>query len=391
MKIKNTPAKKRLPPPKSKNNDVWMPPDPSMCISTSEYDAGHLDKTITNPINSYTSWQPLEEVIVGTCFPGDYFDYIEDKKVSNQLAQILHQTKEDFDNLANVLKTFGAHVLRPTIADKEGFNEMRLMVGEPEAPPLTPRDSQITLGDKLLVCSPDAELQTIIDNYDNFCPGSVIDPFNRVWTADNVLSGANASCIVRVGKDIFVDESEWLRKDHMEWIRDNVLGDQYNIHTAITEGHGDSVFAILKPGVILSTYHADDLNLEDEFPGWDILKLLDPSIIQAQKMGQFKEEHFNGRWYVPEQNPSAEFANYVDTYLSKWTGEAAETVFDVNCLVLDEEHVVFSAYNKEVWEFCKKHNIEPIISEIRHKYFWDTGISCSTQDIRRKGGLEQYL
>ncbi len=42
-------------------------------------------------------------------------------------------------------------------------------------------------------------------------------------------------------------------------------------------------------------------------------------------------------------------------------------------------------------DFCKKHQIEPIICELRHKYFFDGGISCCTQDIRRRGELETYL
>ena len=342
-------------------------------------------------INSYTSWQPLKEVVVGTCFPGDYFDVIKDNQVADQLGQVLEETAEDFDNLAKTIETYGAKVLRATIPSKNEFAHMWEENGEPDAPPLTPRDSQITLGDKLLVCSPDPEYHTILDHYEEENPGSVIDPYNRNWAPNNPLDGANASCIVRVGKDIFVDNSDYLTEDHTKWIKENVLKDKYNVHTAVTDGHGDSVFAILKPGVILSTYHADDLNLEDEFHGWDILKLLDPSIIKAQEMGEFRSEYFNGRWYVPEQNPSSKFAEYVDTYLTKWTGDASETVFNVNCLVLDEQHTIFSGYNKEVWDFCKKHNIEPIISEIRHKYFWDTGISCSTQDICRKGGLESYL
>ena len=342
-------------------------------------------------INSYTSWQPLKEVIVGKCFSGDYFDFVEDKQVADQLGKILDETEEDFNNLAKTIQAYGATVHRPEIATKEDFNKLRIECGSPDAPPLTPRDSQITLGDKLLVCSPDWELRDLLDKFEADEEGSVIDPFNGSWSEDCVLNGANASCIVRVGKDIFVDNSEYLTEAHVNWINENVWQDKYNIHTAVTQGHGDSVFAILKPGVILSTYHADDLHLEDEFPGWDILKLLDPSIVRAQAMGQFKEEYFNGRWYVPEQHPTSNFAKYVDTYLTNWTGEASETVFDVNCLVLDEEHTIFNGYNKEVWDFCKKHNIEPIISEIRHKYFWDTGISCSTQDLCRKGGLESYL
>jgi len=60
-------------------------------------------------------------------------------------------------------------------------------------------------------------------------------------------------------------------------------------------------------------------------------------------------------------------------------------------LVLDESNVIFSAYNKEVFAYCEKHGINSIISELRHSYFWDGGIFCCTQDIRRCGGLETYL
>jgi hypothetical protein len=104
-----------------------------------------------------------------------------------------------------------------------------------------------------------------------------------------------------------------------------------------------------------------------------------------------KYEQSPGAWYVQGQTPTPEFTDFVNTYLTKWTGFVAETVFDVNCLVLDESHVIFSAYNKQVFDYCRKHGIEPIISELRHSYFWDGGISCCTQDIRRAGGLENYL
>jgi len=53
--------------------------------------------------------------------------------------------------------------------------------------------------------------------------------------------------------------------------------------------------------------------------------------------------------------------------------------------------VIFSAYNRPVFDYCRQHRINPIISELRHSYFWDGGISCCTQDLRRRGGLEQYL
>jgi hypothetical protein len=252
---------------------------------------------------------------------------------------------------------------------------------------LTPRDWQITLGDKLLRVLPMKELDNICADYAD----QVINPHTGEWDPDCILNGASASCIVRVGRDVFFDNSDYLRPDQTRWIVENCLGPEYRIHEAITDGHGDAVFAILKPGVILSSKHDMHLHLDKDFPGWEVLKIWDSSIWAAMEVGKFKYDESPGAWYVQGQTPTPEFSSFVDTYLNKWTGFVAETVFDVNCLVLDEENVIFSAYNKDVFDFCKRHRINPIICELRHSYFWDGGISCCTQDLRRRGGLETYL
>ena len=338
-------------------------------------------------VSSYTSWQPLEEVIVGSAFTPDYFDHVDNAQVRNQLQQILAETNEDLDNLQKTCEQFGATVLRPDLPDKDKFLEYQLEGGCP-MPPLTPRDAQITLGERLLRVIKLPELHRICDQYGD----AVFDHQEGVdWRPGSHLNGASASCIVRCGTDIFFDNSEMLTPFQSKWIQDNVLDDRYRYHEAITDGHGDAVFAILKPGVLLSSKWDDQLDLASDFPGWDICKVWDSSIWAAMEVGKFKEENFNGAWYVQGQTPTEEFTQFVDTYLKKWVGFVSDTVFDVNCLVLDEENVIFSAYNKQVFDYCKKHRINPIISELRHSYFWDGGVSCCTQDIRRKGGLETYL
>lgn len=343
-------------------------------------------------INSHTSWQPLQEVIVGRAYDPDYFDFIENPQVKNQLQQILFETAEDLDNLSKTIENYGAIVRRPELPDRGFFYwQQTRQPGNIALPPLTPRDWQITLGNRLLRVLPIQELNQLCQEYESHDPGSVINPHGGSWRSDCVLNGASASCIVRVGRDVFFDNSEWLRPDQTRWIVDNVLGSEYRIHEAVTDGHGDAVFAILKPGVILSSKHDEKLDLAADFPGWEVCKVWDSSIWAAMEVGKFKQENFNGRWYVTGQTPSEEFCKFVDTYLGEWTGFVSETVFDVNCLVLDESHVIFSAYNKPVFDFCAKHHIEPIICELRHSYFWDGGISCCTQDIRRRGGLETYL
>ena len=340
-----------------------------------------------NKVQSYTSWQPLEEVIVGRTFTPEYFEFIENKQVFKQLSQILDETAEDLDNLQRVIEEYGAIVRRPNLPDIDVFQKSQINDDGAPLPPLTPRDWQITLGDKLLRILPLPELDQICQIYGD----AVVNPHGESWDENCVLNGASASCIVRVGRDVFFDNSDFLRPDQTKWIIDNVLGPGYRVHEAVTDGHGDAVFAILKPGVILSSKHDVNLDLAGDFPNWDVLKIWDSSIWAAMEVGKFKEENFNGRWYVTGQDPTEEFRKFVDDYLARWVGFVSETVFDVNCLVLDESHVIFSSYNKQVFDFCRKHKIEPIVSELRHSYFWDGGISCCTQDIRRNGGLETYL
>jgi len=342
-------------------------------------------------VNSYTSWQPLEEVIVGRAFPPEYFDFIENSQVRSQLQQILSETAEDLDNLSRTIEEFGSVVRRPDLPDLTGFQQGQINGQGAPLPPLTPRDWQITLGQRLLRVLPMQELDSICAEYNQQQPDSVIDPHGGSWKEDCILNGASASCIVRVGRDVFFDNSDFLRPDQTRWIVENVLGPEYRVHEAVTDGHGDAVIAILKPGVILSSKHDVNLNFDRDFPDWEVCKVWDPSIWAAMEVGKFKYESNPGAWYVQGQTPSPEFTEFVDTYLNKWTGFVAETVFDVNCLVLDESHVIFSAYNRDVFDFCRRHGIEPIICELRHSYFWDGGISCCTQDIRRRGGLETYL
>lgn len=338
-------------------------------------------------INSYTSWQPLEEVIVGRAFTPSHFDFIENIQVREQLQQILTETEEDLIKLQRIIEQYGAKVHRPTLPDVETFYIWQKKDCVP-LPPLTPRDVQISLGDKLLRILPHQELNDICDQFGD----QVINPHkDGKWDPTNILNGASASCIVRVGRDIFFDNSDYLKPEQTRWIIDNVLGPEYRTHEAKTDGHGDAVFAILKPGVILSSKHDVDLHFDRDFPGWEVLRIMDTSIDAAMAMGQFKYDANPGAWYVQGHTPTPEFTNFVDTYLKDWVGFVAETVFDVNCLVLDEENVIFSAYNKDVFDFCEKHRINPIISELRHSYFWDGGISCCTQDLRRRGGLETYL
>ena len=44
-----------------------------------------------------------------------------------------------------------------------------------------------------------------------------------------------------------------------------------------------------------------------------------------------------------------------------------------------------------MFDFLKKHKVEPIICNWRHRYFWDGCIHCITQDFYREGEMEDYF
>ena len=180
----------------------------------------------TPKINSYTSWQPLEEVIVGRAYTPDYFDFIDNPQVRAQLGQILSETAEDLDALSRVIESYGATVRRPDLIDRDRFQQAQLAENGAPLPPLTPRDWQISLGDQLLRVLPVQELDSICADYAD----QVINPHGATWDPACVLNGASASCIVRVGQDVFFDNSAYLQPEQTAWIVANCLDSRYRVH-----------------------------------------------------------------------------------------------------------------------------------------------------------------
>jgi hypothetical protein len=123
-------------------------------------------------------------------------------------------------------------------------------------------------------------------------------------------------------------------------------------------------------------------------PGWEVLLIDDnPSL-------PFHESDFKtivkGRWWIRNEQNNAALAMFIDKWLHEWVGYVAESVFDVNMLSIDENTVICNNYNKSVFDFLKKHNVEPVLFNFRHRYFWDGGVHCITQDLYREGSQEDY-
>jgi hypothetical protein len=98
-----------------------------------------------------------------------------------------------------------------------------------------------------------------------------------------------------------------------------------------------------------------------------------------------------GRWFMPGFEKDNNLIHMVDHYFDEWVGQVSETVFDVNILIVDPKNIVVSTHNDQVESACARHGIEVHVSPFRHKYFWDCGIHCVTNDLHRHGHPINYF
>lgn len=336
-------------------------------------------------INVWSEFQPLREVVVGQGYPPDYFDFIQDSQVRDNLQKVFYEIEQDFLNLQRVLESFGVRVQRPGVISKIDFEKNPRMM-----PPLTPRDRQGVFGQRLVKLSDTKTYSGIFDIYQQEHAEQILDAW-RDNIEPHVIDGANNSCIYRMGRDVWFDHSEWMTEAQSQWLRQHVFQDgRYRFHDMHTLGHGDCVFAVLRPGILLTSYH-DGVEYARDFPSWQMHCVTTPSMLR-EPWWRFRDQLHPGLcFWIPNQDNLPRFKSYVDQYLTDWVGAIHESVFDVNCLSIDEKHVIFGCYDADVFAYCRQHGIEPILCDIRHRFFFDGSVHCCTLDIRREGEMEAYL
>ena len=349
------------------------------------------------PIKGYAGFNPLKHCWIGSGFKAEWFhdlDIYKNDKIMDPLKKIADETEEDYQELEKVLNDAGVKTYRSFLnIDKVGS------VKNIFRPPTVPRDHFAVIGEKLYAVGGVAE------GYSDVLKR--IDRKNLVLAREPV--GTISSAIVfRLGKDLYWDID--MTKPHHQFAggSEDFVPDPnmyppmevaqkyirmweeegFRVRISTRGYHSDGAFSVLKPGCIVSLRDVQDY--KKEFPGWDVLYLPDQS---WRKMSPFMtmKEKVGGRWWLKGEEHNDQLIEFVDTWLKDWVGYVEETVFDVNMLSIDEKTVICNNYNKEVFEYFKKHKIEPIIYNFRHRYFWDGGAHCITQDLYREGTMEDYL
>ena len=198
----------------------------------------------------------------------------------------------------------------------------------------------------------------------------------------------SSATICRVGKDLWWDVNKSNSMLAVEKYKEKWEREGFRVHISHRGYHSDGAFCVVKPGCIVSLNDIQDY--ATEFPGWDVLYLPDQSWSKVSPFIKMKKK-VGGRWWIKGEEHNDQLIQFVNTWLDDWVGYVEETVFDVNMLSIDRDTIICNNYNKDVFAHFKKHKVEPIIFNFRHRYFWDGGIHCITQDLYREGTMEDYF
>ena len=377
----------------------------------------------------YQHWDPLRVCAVGRSYPPEFYSYINNARVRDVLERIAQETEEDYQSLIRLLRSFDVEVVRTEI-DKDNLDRYRQRDRQPKPMMMTPRDWTVMIGDKFYSPVSDFDLTDEQvwndmrgpdwpvtypgwDHLEHWIQQELIEVHrvNRdtvhghrpildkvlaqgnevVYTdRDDLLQSQliNSAMITRVGCDLY--HGTWDEGEDLQRLRQHrqSMFPGYRNHVVDSMGHSDGCYCPVKPGLIISL--ADMPTYQLTFPGWEVVHLHNQGWKRVRPFLDLKEKN-HGKWWVPGEELNDDFTRYVETWMDHWVGYVAESVFDVNMLVIDQHNVICNNENDAVFEAFHRHGVTPHVCNFRHRYFWDGGIHCITSDLDRAGTLQDHF
>lgn len=339
-------------------------------------------------LSVYQHWDPLRVCIVGRSYSPEFYSFIECPSAREVMQRVAQETEDDYQKLVQLLESFNVTVLRPTVTDN--YNDYITTNHETTRilpPPMSPRDFGIMIG------------KTFFWNHHTVAGFEHIFEFIRNQGNEIVFKPLNGAEVTRLGKDLYhgTQDKQWFTADvkqemehryQQQWRATIPMLTEYRNHIVDTGGHVDGTFCPVKPGLIVSLEEVK--NYQSTFPNWEIVYLQDESWKKVGAFLQLKEKN-RGKWWIPGEELNDNFITFVNDWLDNWVGYVEESVFDVNMLVIDHQNVVCNGYNQHVFEAFDRHGITPHIVNFRHRYFWDGGLHCITNDLDRIGVMNDYF
>jgi glycine amidinotransferase len=349
----------------------------------------------------WTNWDPLEEVIVGDCPNKSSESWNLEPRARELFDEILFETKEDLDNLANKLTSLGVKVFRPTITNfDQVINQGDFVIRNPTFP-IVPRDQYLVYGSTVYqtyTSMPDRYLDSV-NYYDIFLhlfdkghnwisqPPPVLQNFNdnKKWFIEgqqiyheqykNSILWHTAT-MFKCGDALITNNLGPGSELGLEWMRRNTNANIINNNNTIVDnwGHIDHGF-----------YMSDDDTVFCLNKKWVPEVLRNKNVIELDSLTPqpaFNYHLFMEEWKTSKGKLTVE---WLEGWISEWKGYSQEIAFESNNLVVDSKNIIFSIEQPKVFDLMSGMGINTHVCKMRHGLFWEAGVHCLTLDIKRKG------
>ncbi len=361
-------------------------------------------------VNSWNDWDPLKHVIVGRCdngmIPPEEPASSEKVPVDSDMRgmwglrplETVEKGNAALERLVKILEDRGVKVDRPTPLQ---WNQK---IGTPDFTNdsmmgcMPPRDVLLTIGNEIMAAAQSFRSRyfeylaywPLMEKYfeedpdfiwtqaprprltdksykHNYYDESIsieerlVRTANKDFVTTEVEPMWDAADWMRMGKDIFVQHGLTTNRAAMDWMQRyhpdlrihavNFPGDPYPIHI-------DATFVPLRPGLIINNPVRP---LPEEQRA--IFEANDWQIVEAAKPAH-------------DEPPAL-------CYSSVW--------LSMNCLVLDPKTVIVEASEVYQMEQMDQLGMNVIPCDLRDAYPFGGGLHCSTADVYREGGCEDYF
>jgi hypothetical protein len=277
--------------------------------------------------------------------------------VPTTVKKILEETKEDLKKIKKKIEEFGITVIK---ANPIGIEDS-----------LNVRNYFVVIDDCLYISDTVSSLEDLYKKIDNKI----------------ILPDRGAYC-----PNIFISDDyvvlDGLPKNSYYFLRDK-LKNKRKIITAFNEGHSDGMYTNLQKKLWIT--NGNCLDYKKFWPDNDVFEL---STTNNGSINSWKEpeEWLNyrkqikktkGRYFIYGHNLDETTYDFIDRYLKKWLGYCDETLFDLNFIVIDAHNIIAIGNHSKVYDKLKEYNINVHPVEFRHRWFWDTGLHCLTNELER--------
>jgi hypothetical protein len=299
----------------------------------------------------------LQKVLLGSIPTSKTLQGILKKPIPKVIEKVLAETQEDLDQIKGQYEKLGVEVLSYPVETLEDS--------------INVRNGFIVVDDHMWVSDRSDSLRTLYNQIDQV----TFLGHNEGYCPDIYIHDEYA-ILDRLPPMAF----EYWRKK---------LSVKRKIITAFNEGHSDGIYCNVGDKIWLTNGQA--LPFKKHWPGVPVMELStsNKGLINdwepVEKMFRSKELHkTQGRYLIAKNELNETDIEFIDEYLDKWLGYCEETLFDINLSIIDDKNVMAISQNSLVYDRLESLDIKVHKVPFRHRFFWDGGLHCITNDLVRK-------